>query len=66
MHSLYVVSLLSALLWSIGAAAVSSSAVRAEDVSPFIYFSPIIGIALSAITYWRWTKGVNSYTGMGA
>ena len=37
-----------------------------EDVSPFIYFSPIIGIGLFAITYWIWTKGVNSYIGMGA
>lgn len=39
---------------------------RPEDVSPFIYFSPIIGIGLFAITYWIWTKGVNSYTGTGA
>ena len=39
---------------------------RPEDVSPLIYFSPIIGIGLFAITYWIWTKGVNSYTGTGA
>ena len=39
---------------------------RPEAVPPFIYFSPIIGIGLSAITYWIWTKGVNSYTGTGA
>jgi len=39
---------------------------RPEEVSPLIYFSPIIGIGLFAITYWIWTKGVNSYTGTGA
>ena len=39
---------------------------RPEDVSPLIYFSPIIGIGLFAITYWIWTKGVNSYTGTGS
>ena len=39
---------------------------RPEAVSPLIYFSPIIGMGLFAITYWIWTKGVNSYTGTGA
>jgi ABC-2 type transport system permease protein len=39
---------------------------RPEEVSPLIYFSPIIGIGLFAFTYWIWTKGVNSYTGTGA
>ena len=39
---------------------------RPEEVSPLIYFSPIIGMGLFAITYWIWTKGVNSYTGTGA
>jgi ABC-2 type transport system permease protein len=39
---------------------------RPEEVSPLIYFSPIIGIGLFAITYWIWTRGVNSYTGTGA
>jgi ABC-2 type transport system permease protein len=39
---------------------------RPEEVSPLIYFSPIIGIGLFAITYWIWAKGVNSYTGTGA
>jgi ABC-2 type transport system permease protein len=39
---------------------------RPEEVSSLIYFSPIIGIALFAITYWIWTKGVNSYTGTGS
>ena len=39
---------------------------RPAEVSPLIYFSPIIGIGLFAITYWIWTKGVNSYTGTGA
>ena len=36
---------------------------RPEDVSPLIYFSPIVGISLFALTYWIWTKDVNSYTG---
>ena len=39
---------------------------RPEEVSPIVYFSPIIGIGLFAITYWIWTKGVNSYTGTGS
>jgi ABC-2 type transport system permease protein len=39
---------------------------RPEDVSSLIYFSPIIGIGLFALTYWVWTKGVNSYTGTGS
>jgi ABC-2 type transport system permease protein len=39
---------------------------RPEEVSPLIYFSPIIGLGLFAITYWIWTKGVNSYTGTGS
>ena len=39
---------------------------RPEDVSYLTYFSPIIGIGLFALTYWVWTKGVNSYTGTGS
>ena len=39
---------------------------RPAEVSPLIYFSPIIGIGLFAITYWIWTKGVNSYSGTGS
>jgi ABC-2 type transport system permease protein len=39
---------------------------RPEQVSPLIYFSPIVGIGLFALTYWIWTKGVNSYTGTGS
>ncbi|MGZ9226595.1 MAG: ABC-2 family transporter protein [Anaerolineales bacterium] len=39
---------------------------RPEDVAPLIYFSPVIGIGLFAITYWIWTQGVNSYTGTGS
>ncbi|HXQ34728.1 MAG TPA: ABC-2 family transporter protein, partial [Anaerolineales bacterium] len=39
---------------------------RPQDVSPLIYFSPLVGIGLFALTYWIWTKGVNSYTGTGA
>jgi ABC-2 type transport system permease protein len=30
---------------------------RPEEVSSLIYFSPIIGIGLFALTYWIWTKG---------
>jgi ABC-2 type transport system permease protein len=40
--------------------------VRPGEVSLWIYFSPIIGIGLFAITYWIWTMGVNSYTGTGS
>ena len=39
---------------------------RPEDVSPLIYFSPIIGVGLFALTYWVWTIGVNSYSGTGS
>jgi ABC-2 type transport system permease protein len=39
---------------------------RPEEVSSLVYFSPIIGMGLFAITYWVWTKGVNSYTGTGS
>jgi ABC-type uncharacterized transport system permease subunit len=33
---------------------------------PSQLFSPIVGIGLFALTYWIWTKGVNSYTGTGS
>jgi len=39
---------------------------RRNEVSPLVYFSPLVGIGLFAITYWIWTKGVNSYTGTGS
>ena len=39
---------------------------RPEEVSRLIYFSPLVGIGLFALTYWIWTKGVNSYTGTGS
>jgi ABC-2 type transport system permease protein len=39
---------------------------RPQEVSPIIYFSPIVGIGLFALAYWIWTKGVNSYTGTGS
>lgn len=39
---------------------------RPEEVSPLVYFSPIVGIGLFAITYWIWKQGVNSYTGTGS
>jgi ABC-2 type transport system permease protein len=37
-----------------------------EQVSPLVYFSPLVGIGLFAITYRVWTLGVNSYTGTGS
>ncbi|MBN2117624.1 MAG: ABC-2 family transporter protein [Anaerolineales bacterium] len=37
-----------------------------EDVSSLVYFSPLVGVGLFALTYWVWTKGVNSYTGTGS
>ena len=39
---------------------------RPEDISPLVYFSPVVGIGLFAIAYKIWTKGVNSYTGTGS
>lgn len=39
---------------------------RPEQVSPLIYFSPLMGLGLFALTYWVWTLGVNSYTGTGS
>jgi ABC-2 type transport system permease protein len=39
---------------------------RPDQVSPLVYFSPLVGIGLFALTYWIWTKGVNSYTGTGS
>jgi ABC-2 type transport system permease protein len=39
---------------------------RPDQVSPLIYFSPLIGLGLFALTYWVWTLGVNSYTGTGS
>jgi len=37
-----------------------------QDVSPLVYFSPIIGLGLFALAYRVWTLGVNSYTGTGS
>ena len=37
-----------------------------EEVSPLIYFSPLVGLGLFALTYMIWSKGVNSYTGTGS
>jgi ABC-2 type transport system permease protein len=39
---------------------------RPEDVSSVVYLSPVIGMGLFTLTYWIWTKGVNSYTGTGS
>jgi len=39
---------------------------RPELVSPLVYASPLIGIAMFTLMYWIWTKGVNSYTGTGS
>jgi ABC-2 type transport system permease protein len=44
----------------------SQLSLRPEDVSSLVCFSQIIGIGLFALTYWIWTKGVNSYTGTGS
>jgi ABC-2 type transport system permease protein len=37
-----------------------------ELVSPLVYFSPLVGIGLFALTYRVWTLGVNNYTGTGS
>jgi ABC-2 type transport system permease protein len=39
---------------------------RPQEVSSLVYFSPLIGVGMFALTYWIWTKGVNSYTGTGS
>jgi ABC-2 type transport system permease protein len=39
---------------------------RPQEVSPLVYFSPLIGVGMFALTYWIWMKGVNSYTGTGS
>lgn len=39
---------------------------RPEEISPIIYLTPLFGIGLFALTYWVWTRGVNSYTGTGS
>ncbi len=39
---------------------------RPEEMNPLVYFSPLMGMVLFAITYWIWTKGVNNYTGTGS
>jgi ABC-2 type transport system permease protein len=39
---------------------------RPSEISPLVYFSPVVGISLFALTYWVWTRGVNSYSGTGS
>jgi ABC-2 type transport system permease protein len=39
---------------------------RPQEVSPLIYFSPLIGLGLFALAYRVWLWGVNSYTGTGS
>lgn len=39
---------------------------RPNQVSPLVYLSPFVGVALFMLTYWVWTKGVNSYSGTGS
>jgi len=39
---------------------------RPEEITPVIYLTPVIGVALFALTYRVWTLGVNSYTGTGS
>jgi ABC-2 type transport system permease protein len=40
--------------------------IHPQEVSPLVYFSPVIGLGLFALAYWIWTLGVNSYTGTGS
>lgn len=39
---------------------------RPEEMSPLVYLSPVVGIALFSLTYWLWTQGVNNYNGTGS
>jgi ABC-2 type transport system permease protein len=39
---------------------------RPQEVSPLIYFSPLVGIGLFALMYRVWVLGVNQYTGTGS
>jgi ABC-2 type transport system permease protein len=39
---------------------------RPEEVSPLMYFSPLVGLALFYVTYRVWIAGVNQYTGTGS
>ncbi|MGC1378639.1 MAG: ABC-2 family transporter protein [Anaerolineales bacterium] len=39
---------------------------RPEQISPLLYLSPLVGVLMFALTYWVWTKGVNSYSGTGS
>lgn len=39
---------------------------RTEDISPLVYLSPVMGILTFSLTYWIWTKGVNTYNGTGS
>jgi ABC-2 type transport system permease protein len=39
---------------------------RPQEVSPLVYFSPVIGIGLFVLAYRVWAWGVNSYPGTGS
>lgn len=39
---------------------------RPQEVSPLIYFSPLMGIGLFTLMYFVWKLGVNHYTGTGS
>ena len=39
---------------------------RPDQVAPWVYLSPLVGILTFALTYWIWTKGVNGYSGTGS
>lgn len=39
---------------------------RPEQISPLVYFSPLVGILSFALAYWIWTQGVNGYSGTGS
>jgi len=39
---------------------------RPAEISPLFYLTPIVGVALFALTYKLWNLGVNSWTGTGS
>lgn len=39
---------------------------RPDQIAPWVYFSPLVGVLMFAVTYWIWTKGVNAYGGTGS
>jgi ABC-2 type transport system permease protein len=39
---------------------------RPAEISPVVYLTPVVGVALFALMYKVWDLGVNSYTGTGS